>query len=335
MKTTRPPELSPEEWKKMSHTDRMLWEWAAAEVERDIKEGVERRLKAEKKMKKAEKSDKAEDIAAAKKYSKKAEKLQREELNETIREEAERRLVEYLWGDALWVRTPVQSWQCKDPKDWRKITRMAKRRDTKVVITSTRQGGVLTMRTLGGCISKIDDLADGRLQVWFYWQEEQAAVSAPCMPDIDEEDDEWENHVYMMDGGVIDESDPKEWTDGTPMLPRMPCRNVHRERLKEKFPKFYNAMVSRPVGKKEMLSNPKALEAIKKEWRGLHRQYVFDMENVKEMDNVRAEAKGLGVVVHFARVHGLMVEKNEQLPHEDPRRKYKYRVVLLGNQVKD
>ena len=62
-----------------------------------------------------------------------------------------------------------------------------------------------------------------------------------------------------------------------------------------------------PTGWEEgMLSNPKALEAIKKEWRGLHRQYVFDMENVKEMDNVRAEAKRLGVVVHFARVHGLM-----------------------------
>ena len=38
-------------------------------------------------------------------------------------------------------------------------------------------------------------------------------------------------------------------------------------------------------------------------------------------------------LVHFARVHGVMVEENEQLPADDPRRKFKYRVVLLGNQV--
>ena len=63
--------------------------------------------------------------------------------------------------------------------------------------------------------------------------------------------------------------------------------------MKEKFPRFHNAMVLRPAGKKEMLSNPKAVEAIRKEWSGLHKQYVFDMMSVREYDDVRTEARRL------------------------------------------
>ena len=84
-----------------------------------------------------------------------------------------------------------------------------------------------------------------------------------------------------------------------------------------------------------MLSNPKAVEAIRKEWSGLHKQNVFDMKNVREHDDVRAEARRLQEVVHFARAHGITVEKNDQLPADNPQTKFKYRVVLLGNQVKD
>ena len=32
------------------------------------------------------------------------------------------------------------------------------------------------------------------------------------------------------------------------------------------------ALVSRPVGRKEMLANPKAIEAVKKEWTGLNQR---------------------------------------------------------------
>ena len=51
------------------------------------------------------------------------------------------------------------------------------------------------------------------------------------------------------------------------------------------------------------------------------------MKNVREHDDVRAEARRLQEVVH------VMVEKNDQLPADDPRRKFKYRVVLLGNSL--
>ena len=42
-----------------------------------------------------------------------------------------------------------------------------------------------------------------------------------------------------------------------------------------------------------------------------------------------------GVVRHFGRVHELCFEKNAELPENDPKRKFKGRVVFLGNQVVD
>ena len=85
-KTSRPPDVPPEEWKKMSHVDRMMRECAAAEVEKGrkgIKEGLEKRIKkAEKKAEKMEdkakkKSKDGKDAAAAKESAKDAKKLRK------------------------------------------------------------------------------------------------------------------------------------------------------------------------------------------------------------------------------------------------------------------
>ena len=72
-----------------------------------------------------------------------------------------------------------------------------------------------------------------------------------------------------------------------------------------------------------------------KEWKGLHDQGVFDFSIVREYDDVTAEAKRNKEEIHMARVHGICVETNYQLPEDDPRRKFKGRGVLLGNQVKN
>ena len=45
---------------------------------------------------------------------------------------------------------------------------------------------------------------------------------------------------------------------------------------------FYNAMVSRSVSRSEMLSSPQALVSMKKEWKGLWDQDVFDFARVVE-----------------------------------------------------
>ena len=129
--------------------------------------------------------------------------------------------------------------------------------------------------------------------------------------------------------------------DGIIAFPTMPCtsatNNVHRAKLPQGGlgAKLFNAMVSRPVGRAEIDSNPKAKEAMLKEWKGLRDQEVFDFSMVREYDDVVAEAKRDKKEVHMARVHGICVEKNYQLPESDPGRKFKGRGVLLGNQVKN
>ena len=94
-------------------------------------------------------------------------------------------------------------------------------------------------------------------------------------------------------------------------------------------------MVTRPVTRKEMMNNPKPMEAFMKEWKGLWDQEVFDFTTTREYDDVVAEAKKKGEKIHMARVHGLIYEKNYQLKEDDPARKFKGRGVLLGDQVKD
>ena len=77
----------------------------------------------------------------------------------------------------------------------------------------------------------------------------------------------------MMEVDAFEDLEPDSWEDGARKMPCVPCTHAHREKLKEKFPRFHNAMISRPVGKKEMLSNPKAVEVIRMEWSGLRKSF--------------------------------------------------------------
>ena len=80
-------------------------------------------------------------------------------------------------------------------------------------------------------------------------------------------------------------------------FPTMPCTSASNQSHRTKIPsgglgsKLFNAMVSRPVGRAEIESNPKAKEAMLKEWKGLRDQEVFDFTMVREYDDVVAEAK--------------------------------------------
>ena len=124
-------------------------------------------------------------------------------------------------------------------------------------------------------------------------------------------------------------------------IPCMPCVHQdleHREKFGQsdvRFGKLFNAMVSRPVGRKEMMEDPDAKASMRNEWLGQHKQGVYDFSIVREYDEVVADAKREGKEVHMARVHGICVEKNYQLPKGSPGRKFKGRGVLLGNQVKN
>ena len=117
-----------------------------------------------------------------------------------------------------------------------------------------------------------------------------------------------------------------------PKMPCAPAEEYHREKV-VKVAKFINAMVSRPVGR--MLSNTKAMDPMKKEWKGLIDQGVFDLFVIREYYGVARKAKQKNEEAHMARAHGIIVEKHSQLSEEDPRRKYKGRGVVLGNQIKN
>ena len=83
-----------------------------------------------------------------------------------------------------------------------------------------------------------------------------------------------------------------------------------------------------------MMENDDARKSMRKEWLGQHDAGVYDFSVVREYDDVVAEAKKAGKEVHMARIHGICVEKNFQLPKGHPNREFKGR-GLLGTQVKN
>ena len=98
-----------------------------------------------------------------------------------------------------------------------------------------------------------------------------------------------------------------------------------------RFP--FNALVARPVGKKEIESNPKAKAAMDKEWNRLKEKNVWNIEVVRDMSAVAAEAKTNKKEIQFGWLFGICVEKNSELPEKNPARKFKGRVVFQGNRV--
>ena len=178
------------------------------------------------------------------------------------------------------------------------------------------------------------------------WQDGDSIVT------IDENNNwvEWEEFVCTVDPALasvplvqVTSSDDiaQNECNHKDSIPMMPCihhlEDEHRTRLGESYGGgiFTNALVSRPVGRKEMLSDPEALESMMKEWKGQWTADVYDFKNVREYDDVVKEASRKGEEIHMARVHGICVEKHSELPKEDKRRKFKGRGVLLGNQVKN
>ena len=72
---------------------------------------------------------------------------------------------------------------------------------------------------------------------------------------------------------------------------------------------------------------------MEKEWSRLIQQGVLDVASVREKEDVATEARRTGKNVQFGRLHGICVEKSHELEKGHLYRKYKGRVVFLGNQV--
>ena len=69
-----------------------------------------------------------------------------------------------------------------------------------------------------------------------------------------------------------------------------------------------NAMVARPVGKKELPANPKAQASLDVEWEKLMKK-AWDMLSVREWEDVSREAKKKNKKVHVGKVFEICVEK--------------------------
>jgi hypothetical protein len=92
------------------------------------------------------------------------------------------------------------------------------------------------------------------------------------------------------------------------------------------------ALVARPVSSAEARGSAQAIQAKINEWTKL-RGKCWNEKLSREMKGVIYEAKRKGKKIQFARVHCILVEKGSELPEGHPDRKFKGRVVLLGNQI--
>jgi hypothetical protein len=166
-------------------------------------------------------------------------------------------------------------------------------------------------------------------------QAQHTEPTPACVPAIDTDlmgswEDYWEDLARTKDDKpVVD-------VTRTASAPAMPCVDPPQEQRHHEHtmphPFVHYAMVARPVNKKESTTQPKAIAALKAEWTTMHAK-VWNCWKVREKNDVLREARRRNVVVQFGRVHGIWVEKNSELPDGHPNKKYKGRVVFLGNRV--
>ena len=74
---------------------------------------------------------------------------------------------------------------------------------------------------------------------------------------------EWEESAEVVSVG--EDGEAKKY----PSMPCVTSELIQRREKAVKVVRFFDALVSRPVGRKEMLTNPDALASMKKEWSGL------------------------------------------------------------------
>ena len=115
----------------------------------------------------------------------------------------------------------------------------------------------------------------------------------------------------------------------------MPIVRVKKDRRKRHRPRvtsgrrlLFNAVVARPVGRKEIAVTKKAQDAQSAEWGRLRDREVWDETVIREWSAVASEAQKKKKEVNFGYLFGICVEKGSELPAGHLSRKFKYRVVF-------
>ena len=307
--TTRPSKYSPEEWRKIS-----------PDVRKSIAKAEEKKAEAEVEKKKSDALIKAREEKKKKKEEKKSSKSKPKEEGD-----------DHITG----VAKP-QDHVCKG-----KVFQFGKTSSTPIGSGTNNSNETLSAS------SDTDVPADDDFIIeWDEWSEVESGRGPKAT---------WHNeHMYDFSQGKVvatatlhdtgpNVHEPQSQNTNFHSFPCMPCihqHDHHRDKIATNdgginINKMFNTAVARPVARKEMMENEEARKAMRKEWLGQHAAGVYDFSVVREYDDVVREAKRNGTEVHMARIHGICVEKNYQLPKGNPSRKFKGRGVLLGNQVKN
>ena len=307
--TTRPSKYSPEEWRKIS-----------PDVRKSIAKAEEKKAEAEVEKKKSDALIKAREEKKKKKEDKKSSKSKPKGEED-----------DHITG----VAKP------QDHVRKGKVFQFGKTSSTPI------GSGTNTSHEALSSSSDTDVPADDNFLIdWDEWSEVESGRGPKAT---------WhDEHMYDFSQGKVvatatlhdtgpNVHEPSSQNTIFHSFPCMPCihqHDHHRDKIATNdgginINKMFNTAVARPVARKEMMENEEARKAMRKEWLGQHAAGVYDFSVVREYDDVVREAKRNGTEVHMARIHGICVEKNYQLPKGNPSRKFKGRGVLLGNQVKN
>ena len=307
--TTRPSKYSPEEWRKIS-----------PDVRKSIAKAEEKKVEAEVEKKKSDALIKAREEKKKKKEDKKSSKLKPKDGED-----------DHITG----VAKP------QDHVRRGKVFQFGKTSSTPIGSETNTSHEALSSSSDTDVPADDDFLID-----WDEWSEVESGRGPKAT---------WhDEHMYDFSQGKVVATatlhdtgpnvlEPSNQNTNFHSFPCMPCihqHDHHRDKITTNdgginINKMFNTAVARPVARKEMMENEEARKAMRKECLGQHAAGVYDFSVVREYDDVVREAKRNGTEVHMARIHGICVEKNYQLPKGNPSRKFKGRGVLLRNQVKN
>ncbi len=218
VRSTRPKDFSPEEWKRLSHEHRKALAEEYQKREEEKEAGAEEEHK--------------EESAKGKEKKKKTKKKKGKSGDDEHKDEI----------DELFERHDIAASEA---------------------VTSEHE----TVDSVpSDCSTRFED------QVIYSFDDDQAWI-------------EWEEFVEVIN--PVAASVPVEMHSSSldnPSVPMLPCthfvKDDHRERLGSSVIGNIvgNALVARPVGRKEMLSDPEALESMMKEWKGQWSAGVYDFK---------------------------------------------------------
>ena len=94
-----------------------------------------------------------------------------------------------------------------------------------------------------------------------------------------------------------------------------------------------HAYVTRNLSRSEWLQDPKGLQAVLDEAKGPRGNQTWDDDSVTTIENLKNQAKQLGISVHIASLHTLCGIKRWEQPAEQ--HKYKGRIVYRGDLIRN